>query len=220
MNKITLTAEYLPSSQNIEADWESHHTKDLTKWTLYPQTFARITQIMGTPSVDLFAPHLSHQLPQYMSWKLDTCCMYGSGCPATKMDTYIALCFSPIFSNRESFKENPRGQSYFNSHYFNMVVANLLLLKMSIKSPILLPAKNTLLMNPPWSTHPLLELGSLRLVAWLISSNKWRQREYLKRLQSSSQLPKGQVKKLVTNQPGISGLADLHRDKLSLFDAL
>ena len=159
-------------------------------------------------------------IPQYMSWKLDPCCMYGNGCLATKMNAYIALCFSPIFSNRESFKEKPRGQSYCDSHYFNMVVANLLLLKMSIKSPILLPAKNTLLMNPPWSTHPLLELGSLRLVAWLISSNEWRQREYLKRLQSSSQLPKGQVNKLVTNQPGISGLADLHRDKLSLFDAL
>ena len=74
-NKITLTAEHLPSSQNIQADCESHHTKDLTEWILCLQTFARTTQIMEKPSVDLFASHLSHQLPRYMSWKLDPCCM-------------------------------------------------------------------------------------------------------------------------------------------------
>ena len=82
---------------------------------------------------------------------------------------------------------------------------------MSIKNPTLLPAKKNLLMNPQGSTHPLIESGSLRLAAWLISSNGWRQREYLKRLQSSSQVPEGQVHKLVTNQPGISGLAGVQR---------
>ena len=44
--------------------------------------------------------------------------------------------------------------------------------------------------------------------------------EYLKRLKSSSQMPEGKVHKLVTNQPGISGLAGVHRGKLILFDAL
>ena len=31
-NKIALTAEYLPSSQNIQADWESRHNKDSSEW--------------------------------------------------------------------------------------------------------------------------------------------------------------------------------------------
>ena len=74
-NKITLTAEYLSSSQNIQADSESRHSKDSSEWELCPQTFASITQIMGTPSADLFASHLLHQLPRYISWKLDPCCM-------------------------------------------------------------------------------------------------------------------------------------------------
>ena len=51
--------------------------------------------------------------------------LHGSGCPGTKIDTYVPLYFSPIFSNRESFKENPRGQSYCDSRYSNMIVANL-----------------------------------------------------------------------------------------------
>ena len=33
-----------------------------------------------------------------------------------------------ILANRESFKENPKGQSYCNSHYFNMAVATLVTL--------------------------------------------------------------------------------------------
>ena len=45
------------------------------------------------------------------------------------------------------------------------------LLKMSIKNPILLPPKNTLLMNPQGTTRPLIRSRSLRLVAWLTSSN-------------------------------------------------
>ena len=123
VNEITLTAKYLPSSQNIQVDWESRHTKNSSECKLCPQVFAKTTQIMRKPHVDLFASRLSHQLRRYMSWKLDP--YGGSECPATKMDTYVPLWFSPIFSNRERFKENPRGQSYCNSYYPNMAVANL-----------------------------------------------------------------------------------------------
>ena len=42
------------------------------------------------------------------------------------MDIYAPLCFPPIFSNRERFKENPRGQGYCNSHYFNMAAVTLI----------------------------------------------------------------------------------------------
>ena len=78
------------------------------------------------------------------------------------------------------------------------------LLKMSKKNLIVLPAKKTLPMNPQALTNPLIKSESLKLTAWLISIIEWRQREYLKRLQSSSQMPEGQVQNLVTNQPGIS----------------
>ena len=70
VNWITLTAEYLPSSQNIHLNWESCHSKDLSEWKLCPQTFAKTTQIMSkSPCIDLFASCLSHQLPWYLSLK-------------------------------------------------------------------------------------------------------------------------------------------------------
>ena len=62
---ITITAEYLPSSMDVEADWPSINSKDHSEWKLLPQVFQRIYQIKGKPEMDLFASRLSAQLPRY-----------------------------------------------------------------------------------------------------------------------------------------------------------
>ena len=51
---ITITAEYLPSSMNVEANWQSRNSKDHSEWKLLPQVFQRICQIKGKPEMDLF----------------------------------------------------------------------------------------------------------------------------------------------------------------------
>ena len=38
-HQITIPAEYLPSSLNVEADWQSRNTKDPSKWKLCPKVF-------------------------------------------------------------------------------------------------------------------------------------------------------------------------------------
>ena len=70
---ITITAEYLQSSMNVEADWQSRNSKDHSEWKLLPQVFQRIYQIKGKPEMDLFASPLSAQLLWYMAWKRDPC---------------------------------------------------------------------------------------------------------------------------------------------------
>ena len=69
--KITITVEYLPASMNGEADRESRQTRDSSQWKLNPTIFMTLCQIRGTPEVDLFASRVSHQLPHYISWKID-----------------------------------------------------------------------------------------------------------------------------------------------------
>ena len=69
--KITITAEYLPGSMNVEADRESRQTRDSSEWKLNPTIFMKLCQVRGTPEVDLFASRVSHQLPHYISWKID-----------------------------------------------------------------------------------------------------------------------------------------------------
>ena len=79
---------------------------------------------MGKPSVDLFASRLLHQLPRYMSWKLDPCRMAVDALQQ-KWTNMFHYAFPPFFSNREGFKENPKGQSYYDYHYSNMTVATV-----------------------------------------------------------------------------------------------
>ena len=60
--------------------------------------FAKICQKLGTPSIDLFASRMSHQLPVYMARKPDpgsqaTNAMYQ---PWTKMFSYAFPPFSLI----------------------------------------------------------------------------------------------------------------------------
>ena len=176
---------------------------------------------MGKPNVDLFASRLSHQLPWSMSWKRDSCCM-GVDALQQKCTHMFPYAFPPFWLIGKVLRkiQKDRVTAILITSVWQSQIWYPWLLKMSIKNPFLLPAKNTLLMNPQRSNHPLIESGSLRLVVWLISINEWRQKEYLKRLQSSSQMPEVQVLKLVTNRPGISGLAGVHRDKLILFNAL
>ena len=70
-NGIAVTAEYLPSSLNIQADWQSRNHRDSSDWKLNPKIFSQIVKIRGIPQIDLFASRLNHRLPKYMSWHPD-----------------------------------------------------------------------------------------------------------------------------------------------------
>ena len=71
---ITITAENLPTSQNVQADWESRHVQDSSEWKLNPKLFRKICRSLGQPSVDLFAYQLTKQTEPYITWKADPCC--------------------------------------------------------------------------------------------------------------------------------------------------
>ena len=70
-NGIAVTAEYLPSSLDIQEDWQSRNHRDSSDWKLNPKMFSQIMKIRGIPQIDLFASLLNHQLPKYMSWHPD-----------------------------------------------------------------------------------------------------------------------------------------------------
>ena len=59
-----ITAEYLPSSMNVEKDCQSRNSKDHSEWKLLPQIIQRFCQIKRKPETDLFASGLSVQLPR------------------------------------------------------------------------------------------------------------------------------------------------------------
>ena len=69
--EITITAKYLPGLLNVETDTQSRTVRDANKWKLNTRIFQKICKHRGTPDIDLFASRISHQLPTYISWKLD-----------------------------------------------------------------------------------------------------------------------------------------------------
>ena len=68
---MVVTAEYLPTKMNVVADWESRNATDSSSWKLHQKVFLKITKLLGTLIVDLFASRLCHNFPHYMAWKPD-----------------------------------------------------------------------------------------------------------------------------------------------------
>ena len=65
---ITLKARHIPGCLNVMADLLSRSNQvQSTEWSLHPQVFKQICQKWFTPNVDLFATHLNHKLPLYIS---------------------------------------------------------------------------------------------------------------------------------------------------------
>ena len=65
---ITLKARHIPGCLNVMADLLSRSNQvQSTEWSLPPQVFKQICQKWFTPHVDLFATHLNHKLPLYVS---------------------------------------------------------------------------------------------------------------------------------------------------------
>ena len=64
----SFVTSYIRSADNDEADTLSRE-QDRNDWMLHPNHFRSITRQWGTPSVDLFASRLNHQVPRWFSWR-------------------------------------------------------------------------------------------------------------------------------------------------------
>ena len=69
---ITISAKYLPSALNKEADWESRNNREPLDWKLCPLIFQRNKSRLGHPQIDLLASRLCYQLENYISWRPET----------------------------------------------------------------------------------------------------------------------------------------------------
>ena len=68
---ITLLAEHLLGQLNPQADEEPRTAKDHCNWNLHQTVFWQIQIAIGPLDVDLFASHLTSQLPCFYSWRPD-----------------------------------------------------------------------------------------------------------------------------------------------------
>ena len=206
---ITLTAEWIPSSENHIADWESRNTQDSSEWKLCPRIFQCLSQRLGKTTVDLFASRTSHQLPQYVSWKPDPHCLFTDAFQKI-WENCIPYAFPPFCLISRVLKKvntDKVQKMILITPLWTTQTWYPLVLSMSTQNPLLLPTFPNLLVNPQGDCHPLIEKSNLQLVVWTISGIHSLRREYRRKLQISSQMLEGKGQELITNVPGRSGVS-------------
>ena len=67
-----LTVAFIPWKLNSDADRQSRKFNDNTEWKLRSKLFTKITTVLGTPEMDLFASRLNCQTKPFVSWHRDT----------------------------------------------------------------------------------------------------------------------------------------------------
>ena len=135
------------------------------------RVFPENSKLLGTPTVDLFAFRLCHQLSQYTAWKPYPN-SFETDIIQQDWNKMFALAFPPfsligrvmnvvlLKSLETIILVTPTWQT---QHWYS------LLLRMSIKSPLLLPGLPNLLLNPQRKKHPLVKTRSLKLMTWKIT---------------------------------------------------
>ena len=219
-NKIQCTAEYIPSKLNVEADEESR-TTDYSEWKLNTRVFDKICQSLGEPDIDLFASLASHQIAKYYSYKPDP--------KALAVDAFqqdwrhkLTYAFPPFNLIGKTLKkaQNQRSSMIIITPTWTTQPYCPLLLQMVIEQPILLPNIWNLTLDPAGNKHPLQAKGKLRLAAWLVSGNPYRQKEFHNKLPTSLKtLEQEELFQLMT-QPGRNLIAGVSKDKLIQFTAM
>jgi hypothetical protein len=68
---LWVTATYICSKDNVQADQESRALPADTEWELAAGAYEMIVQRLGIPEIDLFASISNHKCQKYVSWKKD-----------------------------------------------------------------------------------------------------------------------------------------------------
>ena len=188
----------------------------MQQWKLHQKVYLKITKLLGTPTVDLFASRLCHQLHQYMAWKPDPN-SFATDAMQQDWNKMFGFAFPPFSLIgrviNKVLQENVEAMILVTPTWQTQPWYTLLL-RMSIQRPLLLPALPNLLLNPLGKKHPLVKTRSLRLAAWKITGKPWKSKEFQAVQPNLSPCPGDQVQLQVANRPGTSGLAGVVDNKL------
>ena len=164
-------------------DWKFRNLLGSGEWKLSPVAFSKIQLILEPLKVDLFASRLDHQLSQYISWRPDPGAMTTDAFQ-TPWASLQGYAFPPFVLLGRVLAKVRKGQEAI------VLVTPLwqaeswypILLNMLIDNPRGIRSFRDLLQDPQGDLDPLVQQGSLQLVAWKISGRSWLVRDFQKRL--------------------------------------
>ena len=177
---------------------------------------------MGQPTLDLLASRLSHQLPRYIAWKLGPCSIARDAFldPWDREYSFAFPPFSLISRILRKILQEKIDHLIIVTPTWQTQPWYAQLLKMSVQPPFLLPQIRNVLTNPHGKNHTLVETESLRLVVSKVSAKVCKWKEFQAMLPNLSHILGEKAQQLITNPPGVSGLAGAMKDKLIFFKHL
>ena len=178
-----ISVEYLPSTVNKEADWESWNSRESSNWKLSP---------LGYPQIDLLSA-------RKLSFLETRPTQQGGWYNTTKLVSWIRthpICFPP-------FSLIPRVLCKIEQDQVHTMILVVpvwqtqlwcpRLLQLLIANPSIIPHTPNLLLNAQKELHPLVANKILRFAAWKVSGNPLLIQGYQSRLPVLSPVLEGQV---------------------------
>ena len=214
---LHLTAEYIPSKENVAADYLSRVTIQRQEWSLNHSAFRLLTQRWGTPEMDLFASKQNSKSENYISWKFqeDAWATDALRTPWPPMDLAYAFPeFNLIGRTLKKLEKSAVKRLILIAPAWKMQYWFPLLLKMLVEVPVRLPQRPDLLQDQSGGRHPLQERATLNLTAWMVSPNKQDQKDFRSKLPSISVLNGDRDQSKLTMLIGKHGQGGVIEDKL------
>ena len=174
---------------------------------------------MGQPTLDLFESRLCPQLPRYIAWKPDPSRIVTDAFlhPWDREYGFGFLRFSLRSRFLRKILEEKIDHLIIVTPTWQMVCTtskNVCAATISSASDKKYVNKST---GEKSSSSTLVETSSLRLAVWKVSGKVCKWKEFQAMLPSLSQIQGEKAQQLITNRPGVSGLAGVMKDKLILF---
>ena len=165
-----LSAEFIAGKENTDADETSRIFDENTEWALPKHIFDEVEKFFQKFDIDLFASRLNAKVEQYAAWKPDPNAMFVDAFTSnwSKFSFYAFPPFSLILRTLRKVKQD---------HATGVLICPIwptqawfpLLMKMLVKSPLVLPPEILELPFKPSLKHK--QNKKLRLMACHLSGN-------------------------------------------------
>ena len=175
-----LSAAHIPGTENCTADTDSREFSDDSEWMVSDFVFKIITDLFGTPEIDLFATRLNHKLLIYVSWKPDPYFVSINAFSVSWSQSYMYYFhpFSVMWKVLKKIRDD-KAEAIVITPYWPTQSWFPAALQMCIAQPLVFGSRH--LQQPRTiKKHPLspkMELLALHVSGDILKTNLFRQRQ-------------------------------------------
>ena len=212
--KVTVTAEYLPSAMNKDADIESRRKTDFSEWKLAPSVFQRICENWKAINRPLCFQRVSPASNKCGLKERSIQC--SNKCILNNLEQGVLLSIPSFLPNNTVLNKIEKDKTKklvsitpcWQTQLWYPQILNMLIRKL-----VILPLSEKLLTR-------FVTNQTLTLVAWMASGDICLRKEFLSRQPILSPTQGDRVQYQITSRPGRSGLAGVIGGRLIHFDVL